>query len=165
MKKGRIEIMAAVALLAGFAIGLISWATAADTPITCWVLCNQDSRVNVRKEASKKSAAVGFLELGDSFLTDGETRNGYVHALGTGEYGDGWIYSGYVSTEEPAPVFERYVCTAKTRVACRRWMGGPLTSRPWLNNGTDVMVFYIADGWALTARGYIQAEWLGADPE
>ena len=67
-------------------------------------------------------------------------------------------------TEEPVQVYEQYICVAKKRVACRKWIGGPQTSMPWLKNGSDVDVFYMADGWAITSRGYIQSEWLEANP-
>ena len=66
-------------------------------------------------------------------------------------------------------VGENYVCVAKSRVACRRWVNGPQiedNGRPrWLVNGSNVSVFYIAEGWAVTSRGYIQSEWLEVDPE
>lgn len=31
---------------------------------------------------------------------------------------------------------------------------------PWLTNGQFVDVFLMADGWAVTSRGYIRAEYL-----
>ena len=35
----------------------------------------------------------------------------------------------------------------------------------WLVNGSTVEVFYTAEGWACTSRGYIKSEWLEVDPE
>ena len=108
------------------------------------------------------------LECGDSFETDGENRNGWFRVMNRGEC-ECFIYCGYVVTDEPKPIGENYVCVAKNRVACRRWVDGPQiedNGRPrWLVNGSNVSVFYIAEGWAVTSRGYIQSEWLEVDPE
>jgi len=155
----------AVILVAGIAIG-VSVGRSEDAPVNVWVMCKPGSQVNVRLDATKNSSTVGYLDAGDSFLTDGESRNGYIRALGIGEYGEGWVYVGYVVTEEPKEVFQNYVCVAKKRAACRRWIGGPQVDgrAAWLNNMDNVSVFYVADGWACTSRGYIQAEWLEANP-
>ena len=140
-------------------------AQAEDQMITCWVMCKPGDYINVRRTPSTNAMAVGSLEAGDWFETDGTSRNGFIRVYGIGEYGEGWIYCGYVSTEEPKEVFERYVCVAKSRVACRRWMNGPKTQNPWLKNGSNVQVFYMTSEWAMTNRGFIQSEWLEADPE
>ena len=132
---------------------------------TCWILCAPGSQVNVRRAPGRNTQEVGFLETGDSFRTDGTCRDGWVRCYGIGEYGEGWIYCGYVAEEEPVAVFEKYCCVAKNRVACRRWIGGPKTGNPWLKNGSSVQVYYIAGDWAVTARGYIRSEYLERDPE
>lgn len=132
--------------------------------IRCWVLCKPGSQVVVRRTPSRNAMEVGQLEVGDWFETDAVSSNGYIRAYGIGEYGEGWIYSGYVATEEPVPVFETYCCVAPNRVACRRWMDGPQTQNPWLKNGSDVQVYHIAGEWSCTARGYIKSEYLEADP-
>ena len=151
---------------AAYMIGTRAISEAAeDQLIRCWILCKPGSQVNVRRTPGKNAMEVGFLEVGDSFLTDGDSKNGFIRCYGIGEYGEGWIYCGYVATEEPKAVFTRCVCVAKNRVACRKWMDGPKTSLPWLKNGSFVEVFHTADGWACTSRGYIRAEWLEASPE
>ena len=164
-RKGFVTIIGALAVvimaLTGWAIG---GAEENDSLVKCWILCKPGSQVNVRRTPSKKSEQVGFLEVGDWFWTDGNSADGWIRCYGIGEYGEGWIYSGYVVTEEPVKVYEQYVCVAKKRVACRTWIGGPKTSKPWLANGSNVSVFYEADGWAITSRGYIQSEWLEVDP-
>ena len=171
ISKQRIAIFLISLVVVGLAVGyLAGWlicSAVADETATCWVICKPGAQVMIRKSASKDSRDLGFLEAGDDFRTDGKTRNGFIHALGVGDSGEGWIYSGFVATEEPEAVFETYCCVAKTRVACRRWCGGPQISgrSGWLYNGTDVTVFYIADGWAVTSRGYIRSEWLEADPQ
>ena len=150
------------------AVAWLSFGQAADQTFTCWTLCQPGDHVNLRMEPKKDSKSVGFLECGDSFETDGENRNGWFRVLNRGEC-ECFIYCGYVVTDEPKPIGENYVCVAKNRVACRRWVDGPQiedNGRPrWLLNGSNVSVFYIAEGWAVTSRGYIQSEWLEVDPE
>jgi len=146
----------------GYMIGTA--ANAEDQQATCWIMCRPGSQVNVRKRADKKSETVGYLESCDDFKTDGQTKDGWVHVLNIGEYGDGWVYVGYVVTEQPKAVYQNYVCVAKKQAACRKWIGGPQTDKKWIRNGCDVSVFFIADGWACTSRGFIQAEWLEANP-
>ena len=139
----------------------------ADTGATAWALCKPGAQVNIRRSASKKSEICGFLEVGDEFRTDMKTKNGFLHVIGMGEYGEGWVYLGFVSTEKPEPVFENYCVIAKNRVACRRWCDGPQVAGKlgWIYNGSDVTVFYTGDGWAVTSRGYIRSEFLEADPK
>ena len=120
-----------------------------------------------QREADAGQAGNGSRLSGsrDWFLTDGTSSDGWIRCYGIGEYGEGWIYSGYVAIEEPKPVYEQYVCVAKTRVACRKWIDGPkVDGYAWLTNGSNVQVFYIAGDWAITSRGYIRSEWLEVDP-
>lgn len=159
-----------IALLIALAItAAVIWAAigsmAEEQLAKCWIMCKPGSQVNVRLTPDKKGREVGYLEAGDWFETDGTSSEGYIRVYGIGEYGEGWVYSGYVCTEEPVAVFEQYTCVAHKRVAIRKWMDGPQVERsPWLANGSDVDVFYMADGWACTSRGYIKAEWLEVDP-
>ena len=152
-----------ILILIGFGIG--SYVKGEEELVKCWIMCKPGSQVNVRRTPRKGAMEVGFLEAGDWFMTDGTSSDGWIRCYGIGEYGEGWVYCGYVCTEEPVKVFERYVCCAKTRVACRRWMNGPkIDGAPWLTNLSTVDVFYIADGWACTSRGYIMADYLEVSP-
>ena len=155
-------LIAVILILIGFIVG--SYCRSEDQLVKCWVLCKPGSQVNVRRTPDKRGQEVGFLEVGDWFLTDGSSSNGYIRVYEIGEYGEGWIYCGYVVEEEPEPVYEQYVCVAKNRVACRKWISGPQTSLPWLMNGSDVQVFWKTSEWAITARGYIRSEYLEVDP-
>jgi hypothetical protein len=157
-------LLVAVLLVIGIAIG--SCCKGEEQLATCWAMCKPGSQVIVRRSPDKKSMEVGWLDCGDDFKTDGDSKNGFIRCYGIGENGEGWVYCGYVSTEEPEMVMQRYVCVAKKQVAIRRWMGGPQVERsPWLKNGQNVTVFCIGDGWACTSRGYIKSEWLEVDPE
>ena len=163
--KGKIVaalLMVAVLLLVGFIIG--SYCHGEHGMATCWVMCKPGSTVSIRRDADKGSLETGRLDCGDSFLTDGETQDGWIRCYGAGE--NGWIYCGYVVTEPVQKIGERYVCSAVRQVACRKWMGGPqIEERPWLRNGEYCEVFAMADGWAVTSRGYIKSEWLDVSVE
>ena len=163
------KIVAAVVLVALIIVATValtlSFCKGEERLVTVYTLCKPGSQVIVRRTPAKNAIEVGYLEVGDSFLTDGSSSNGYIRCYGIGEYGEGWVYCGFVTEYEPEPVFETYCCVAKSRVACRRWMNGPKTSLPWLTNGSDVQVFYIAGDWACTSRGYIKAEYLEVDPQ
>lgn len=166
--KDKIIAFIAVLLVAGiigFVIGSVTGA-AEEQLATCWVMCKPGSRVSVRLEPSKKSPEIGFLECGDEFQTDGESVDGWISCLGVGET-NGWVYCGYVCTEKPEIIGERYVCVAKKQAACRRWMGGPRINGKagWIKNGQNVQVFCIGDGWAVTSRGYVRSDWIEVDPE
>ena len=159
-----ILIMAAVVV-----IGAVIWATggAEDELITCWVLCKPGpgNYVTLRRGPSKDSAEIGRLEVGDSFRTDAVAKNGFFRVYGMTEYLEAWIYCGFVVTEEPEPVFCNCYNSSYGRVACRRWISGPkVDGSSWLAPLSDVTVFYIADGWAVTSRGYIQSKYLEEDP-
>ena len=168
--KGSMKRKPGIALITALIItAAVIWAAiggmAEEQLAKCWVMCKPGSQVNVRRTPDKKGQEVGFLEAGDWFLTDGTSSDGFIRVYGVGEYGEGWIFSGYVCTEEPKQVFEQYTCVAHKRVAIRKWMGGPQVERsPWLANGSNVDVFFMADEWACTSRGYIKSEWLEADP-
>lgn len=163
-RRALIILLLAIAIAGVACIVTMNQGAAEDQLVKVWVLCKPGSQVIVRRTPSKRAMEVGQLEVGDWFMTDAVSSNGYIRAYGIGEYGEGWIYAGFVATEEPVPVFTTYCCVAKNRVACRRWMDGPQTSNPWLRNGSDVQVFHIAGEWACTSRGYIRSEWLEPDP-
>ena len=119
-KRARILLIAllVVIIIAGtiFMAALsANMAYASDRLVRCWVLCQPGSQVVVRRTPSKNAMEVGQLEVGDWFETDAVSSNGYIRAYGIGEYGEGWIYCGYVSTEEPVKVGMTYCCVAKNR--------------------------------------------------
>lgn len=170
MKVTRKELYAIIAGFVAVLIALVwfGFGMAAEQTLTCWVMCQPGDHVNLRMEPTKDSKCVGWLECGDSFETDAGNKNGWIRVLNRGEC-ECWIYCGYVVTEEPEAIGENYVCVARNRVACRRWVNGPQIEdngrRRWVVNGSNVGVFYMAEGWAVTSRGYIQSEWLEVDPE
>ena len=132
-----------------------------------WILCKPADWINVRLSPSKKSRSIGYLECGDNIWIDGKTKNGFVHLVRLGmEYEEGWVYAGYVTTEQPEMDGGSYTVIARKRVACRRWMDGPqIDSKPWITNGTDVQVYARTETWSITSRGYIKSEYLERNGE
>ena len=154
-------LLVIVLLLIGAIIG--SYCHSEEQLATCWIMCKPGSTVTIREKPDKESAVHGRLDCGDSFQTDGEMKDGWISCC-AGE--GGWVYLGYVVTEKPQKIGERYVCVAIKQAACRRWMAGPqIEKRPWIRNGEFCEVFCMADGWAVTSRGYIRSEWLEVSPE
>lgn len=161
-KIGAFVLLVVVAVLIGMVIG--SCGKSEETLAECWAMCKPGSRVTVRREPSKKAAEAGYLECGDSFRTDGVSVDGWIRCYGVGE--NGWVYCGYVCTEKPRKVGMRYVCSANSQVACRKWMAGPqIEDRPWIRNGETCEVFVTDGEWAVTSRGYIRIQYLDPDPE
>jgi hypothetical protein len=164
-KKVLFVIACLAAVIIGWTWGTASCKASEERLITCWVMCKPGDFINVRRTPSRSGEQVGRLDACDSFLTDAEAKNGWIRCYGIGEYGEGYIYCGYVVTEEPEVVMENATCTAYGRVACRRWMGGPRTEHGgWLAPLSDVTVFYMTSDWACTSRGYIQTKYLDIDP-
>lgn len=159
MRKGQTQMKKAAVILILLAL---CGSASADTG---WVFCKPGDYVNIRREPDRKSELAGFLDVLEEFQTEWETRDGFVRVYGVGD-GEGWIYAGFVSAEKPEEVMETYVCTAKRRVACRRWIDGPRIAGKvgWLKNGGNVTVYYRTSEWSVTSRGYIRSEWLEADP-
>ncbi len=169
--KRKLAIIITLCVIVILTMAIMAIKSAAEEQLaTVYAMCDprDGNRVIVRAKPTKDSAEIGYLECGDSFLTDAEERDGWIRCCNIGEACEGWVFCGYVTTEKPEMVMEQYCCVAKNRVAVRRWQGGPQIIRNkrklWLNNCEDVTVFCIADGWACTSIGYIQAEWLEVDP-
>ena len=125
---------------------------------TVYVMCQPESFVYVRQFPNKGADVAGRVELGWTLETDGKKRNGYLHVFGNFE-SDGWISAGFV-TEYPVEVrtFEAEI-NSTGRVACRRSIRG--TRRKWLSDGQKVVIFAIANDWAITNQGFIQTQFLG----
>ena len=166
-KEKIVGLISLIAIIVVITIALtVSFCKGEDALVMCWVMCKPGNYVNVRRVPSKTGMEVGYLDAGDWFMTDAVSADGFLRCYDIGEYGEGWVYCGYVVTEEPEAAMDTYVCCAPKRVACRRWMNGPQVSgSPWLTNLSTVYVYYIADGWACTNQGYIQAEYLEVSPQ
>ena len=125
----------------------------------CWVLCQPDSYVNVRRRASSRSEETGQAYCGMEMETDGTEQNGFVHIVNCGtEYGDGWISAGYIVYGEPEAVFAERTIRSNGRVACRKTIGGK--RRCWVKDGQTVVVYMMTRSMAVTSRGFIERKWI-----
>ena len=162
----REKIVAFVAILAVLIVATVAITLSvckSENLATCWIMCKPGSYVTIREKPNKNSAERGYLDSGDDFKTDGESVDGWIRCCDAGE--GGWVYCGYVVTEKPEQIGERYICVANKQAACRKWIGGPqVDGSAWLKNGQFCEVFLMADGWAVTSRGYIRSEWLEVSP-
>lgn len=124
-----------------------------------FILCNPKTPVNVRIRPKKGTDIVGRLDFGDSITTDGKTRNGFLHVMGIGEAGEGWIREGYAVDDQPEELERaRANVAASGRVMSYRRIGG--SKNGWVNVGTDVRVLAVSEEWAVTSRGYIRTKYL-----
>jgi len=91
--------------------------------------------------------------------TNGKTKNGFLYVFDlAAEVSDGWISTRYIVEEEPKDISTEMEIRAEGRVACRKWIDGKVIK--WYRNGDRVYVHWMADGWAVTDRGYIRYEYL-----
>ena len=125
----------------------------------CWVICQPEGLVNIRTKPKKSAQEIGWACCGTRLLTNGKIRNGYLFVYDlAAEVSTGWISVRYITEEQPKEIGERMVIRAEGRVACRKWMDGKIVK--WYRDGDQVMVHWMADGWAVTDRGYIRYEYL-----
>ena len=121
-----------------------------------FVICNPESYVWVRRSPKKASQEEGYLEIGDSVWSKGEKRNGFLKVYADGI--EGWVFKGYLI--ETPPTVDKHTATvvSNARVACRRYVNG--SKQGWVKNGQEVMVYAEGDGWAVTNKGFVKAEYL-----
>ena len=124
-----------------------------------FIICNPKSHVNVRKSAKKGSDEIGRLYAGDSVTVDGMTKNGFVHCVNmSNEWGEGWVYKGYLVQEKPIITGESARISANGRVKCRRYVNGK--RQGWARDGDTVKVYAYTSEWALTSKGFIKTEFI-----
>ena len=160
LKEKRTALFAfAMAVLFVFVFSAQLRAGAEPKAINAWIMCQPGDWVNVRAGASRKSASLGMLEAGDKVTFTGETKNGFLKVRVALEESEGWIYAGYVTDQEPVDMGGAlYEVRASGRVAARKYIHGP--RRCWVVDGSLVNVYWMAGEWAVTSKGFIQAEYL-----
>lgn len=150
-----------IALIALFFYCLITIADSisfADELHEAWVICQPGDYVNVRSKPKRKSESYGYLECGDSFLTDGKTKNGFVRCYGIGEAGEGWVHSGYVVYDEPIKVNRIGYSISNGKLFARRYIGGKTIHV--LHNLDEVKVYWWTEAWCVTDKGFIKSKYL-----
>lgn len=123
-----------------------------------WILCQPGSEVLLREKPKKNARITGALICGDRIETDDVDRNGYLHILGVGEYGEAWVSLRYVAYTEPQEVNKVMHVWDKGRVASRKWINGK--RKAWLKAGAEVTVYWMDREWAVTDKGYINLDYL-----
>ena len=125
----------------------------------CWILCQPDSYVNARLRPNKKSDEVARLDCGDRCVTDGKRKNGYIHLVKIGEWGEAWVYKGYVVFDEPSkPILVDTTVTSNGRVAARQMIGGK--RRCWLKDGQKIKVYMVSEEWSVTNKGFVKTKYV-----
>jgi len=114
--------------------------------------------VNIRSGPSGRSGEEGRAYCADGFLTDGKTKDGFIHVYCSTEAGEGWISLRYIVWEQPVPVYEEREIDADGKVRSRKTVGGE--RRCWLKPGQTVYVYWMSE-WAITDRGYVWWEFIG----
>ena len=165
-KRLKLIVLAAVMIsLSAVAMGIRdsqirAWAE--DYTTECWILCAPGSYVNCRPTPSKRGESIGRMETGYRLEVDGRTKDGYAHVVGLGlEQTEGWVSVNYIVFVEPRWVDADTAVISNGRVACRKYQDGPRTG--WVVNGSTAHVYWVADGWAVTNKGWIRTEYLERD--
>lgn len=150
----------AIVLFAMFAYDMAYSAGLANSGDYCevWVLCQPDDYINIRLQPSRKSEIIGWAESGMSFKTDMREKNNYLHIIEFGEFGEGWIHTGYIDYSKAERVNAEAKIVSGGRVRARKMINGK--RRCWLNPGQTVMVYWSSMDWAVTNKGYIQTIYL-----
>ena len=152
------RICVAIALLIAAVLLLVLPAESED--YDAWVLCQPDSFVYARMSPKKTSPEIGYLMCGDHFITDGKTKNGFLHVYDLNfELSEGWVHKGYVVYDEPykPDVYETTV-QSNGRVQARRTIGGK--RRCWLKDGQKLKVYMVTDEWAVTSKGFVKTKYI-----
>ena len=138
---------------------LFAYFTAVADEYRVFILCNPKTPVIVRETPKKGSAETGRLDFGDSVMTDGKKKNGYLHVIGITEASNGWIFAGNTIQDQPEKVDGARANVAATgRVMTYRWVNGKRNR--WIEVGTQVTVYAVSDEWAVTSKGYIRIKYL-----
>ena len=128
-----------------------------------FIICQPDSFVNVREHPKMRASVSGFLEFGQKVVSDGKKRNGFVHCIISNESGEGWVYGGYLVSDQPVIQQSRAQISGEGRVACRRAVNGQ--RRKWLHNGDAVTVYAYSEEWSVTDEGFIKMRYLEFEHE
>ena len=148
-----------LAVIMALVVMILSVPASAEETIM-YILCKPSvtNHVCIRRSPRKKAEETGMLDCGDSFYTDGETRNGYIHVIGLTEYDEGWVHAGYVVADPPVIESCWGTIAATGRVRSRNRIDGKQTA--WLDVGSDLRVYARSYEWAVTNRGYVKMKYL-----
>lgn len=155
------KLILLLAALAVIAAGLELYAVGfAEEEGEIWILCREDSYVNIRERANRRAAIGGQAYCGDHFRTDWETKGEWIHIIDAStESGDGWINAGYVIYTEPENAGGAEMRIREGgRVAARKTIRGKRTK--WLKAGSGIRVYWIGEEWSITDQGFVMTEYI-----
>lgn len=160
MKKILIALLeiALIALVIVLIISAINSVGLSEDLWEVYVVCQPGDYVNVRANPSRKSEAVGYADAGDSIVTDGVERHGYLRCYYIGEMGIGWIHKGYVVYDQPERVSITAKVNSKGRVMARKYIGGK--RRAWLKKNDEVKIYWLSMDWCVTNKGFVKTKYL-----
>ena len=141
------------------AVLLFNVATAEDELTEAWVLCSD--YVHVRVSPNRKSEAVGYVDAGDSILVGSKKKNGFVRCYGIGEYGEGWIHTGYLVYEKPVKVSCKAYSVSRGKLRARRHIKGKRVG--WIKHFETVQIYWWTDEWCVTDKGFVESRYLELD--
>ena len=124
-----------------------------------WVMCMPGSCVIVREKPKRSAAESGACLCGAVAWTEGKTSGGFLYVTELpAEDPEGWISTRYIVYDRPEEVNRTMTVWSQGRVACRKWIGGPV--RGWVYDGDTVLVYWKSKEWSVTDHGYIKSEYL-----
>lgn len=126
--------------------------------VTAWVMCQPGDYVNCRPGPSRKGDSIGRLETGYRLEVTGKTKNGFAQCHVSLEQETGWVHAGYIVFQEPVWIDKDMTITTESRVAVRKWKDGERTK--WMYSGDAIHIYWKADGWAVTNRGWVQTQYI-----
>lgn len=159
--KKYLKLLAELAMIALFILVLIWFfrdVAHAETKTEMYVLCQPDSFLNVREFPKKTSNQIGYLMLGDKVTTDGVEKRGFLHIIGFGESGEGWVCKSYLVDNNPQVETVKAWIDSKGRVAVRTYPNGPRSR--WMRDGEELILYAASDEWSVTNKGFIKTFYL-----
>ena len=161
------KYLAIALILFLFVVGILiaaRTANAEDELREMYVICQPDDFIYIRLHPSRKSEVAGYLMPGETVTISNKVKNGYAYCPNlSNEAGEGWVYTGYLTEDEPEHLDgEGYCIISKARVACRKCINGDRLK--WLHNGDHLKVWYKTEEWSVTNRGFVMTKYLEEDP-
>lgn len=125
-----------------------------------WVMCQQDSWVNIRSGPGVNHEVVGYVYPMDELICDAVTKSGWVHVVNPPcDAQEGYVFVGYLTVVEPTEYDGQVMrVDADGRVAVRNNMCGDRVM--WIQPGSEVEVYQMSEEWAVCSVGFIRAKYL-----
>lgn len=128
-----------------------------------WVVCQPDSKVNIRQNPHRNSEVVAWGYMGDEIELDGRKSGVWLHCIIPCETGEGWIRKDYVSTDPPEELEEGIYIIEKNKTLARTSIGGKVRKK--LKAGQTVEVYMVTALWCITEEGFIKTSCMVFQPK